>query len=129
MDEERALAEAAQRAKEEAERKLAEAAAAAEKEAAEAAAAAAKANEESDLDDDWEKAAADSEDDVKDSWDADSEEEGEKSAAKKAAVANGQTESTSLPSRTKKAKSLNLSQTRMNHQKMKRYLRPSKRQP
>lgn len=103
MDEERALAEAAQRAKEEAERKLAEAAAAAEKEAAEAAAAAAKANEESDLDDDWEKAAADSEDDVKDSWDADSEEEGEKSAAKKAAVANGQTESTSLPSRTKKS--------------------------
>jgi translation initiation factor 5B len=103
LDEERALAEAAQRAKEEAERKLAEAAAKAEKEAAEAAAAAAKANEESDLDDDWEKAAADSEDDVKDSWDADSEEEGEKSAAKKAAVANGQTESTSLPSRTKKS--------------------------
>ena len=103
MDEERALAEAAQRAKEEAERKLAEAAAKAEKEAAEAAAAAAKANEESDLDDDWEKAAADSEDDVKDSWDADSEEEKEKSAAKKAAVANGQTESTSLPSRTKKS--------------------------
>jgi translation initiation factor 5B len=103
LDEERALAEAAQRAKEEAERKLAEAAAKAEKEAAEAAAAAAKANEESDLDDDWEKAAADSEDDVKDSWDADSEEEKEKSAAKKAAVANGQTESTSLPSRTKKS--------------------------
>jgi translation initiation factor 5B len=101
LDEERALAEAAQRAKEEAERKLAEAAAKAEKEAAEAAAT--KANEESDLDDDWEKAAADSEDDVKDSWDADSEEEKEKSAAKKAAVANGQTESTSLPSRTKKS--------------------------
>ncbi|KAH8789544.1 putative eukaryotic translation initiation factor 5B [Hyaloscypha sp. PMI_1271] len=103
LDEERALAVAAQRAKEEAERKLAEAAAKAEKEAAEAAAAAAKANEESDLDDDWEKAAADSEDDVKDSWDADSEEEKEKSAAKKAAVANGQTESTTLPSRTKKS--------------------------
>jgi len=100
LDEERALAEAAQRAQAEAERKLAEAAAKAEKEAAEAAAA--KADEESDLDEDWEKAAADSEDDVKDSWDADSEEEREKAAAKKASAANGKIEPTSLPPRTKK---------------------------
>ncbi|PMD47407.1 hypothetical protein L207DRAFT_478472 [Hyaloscypha variabilis F] len=100
LDEEKALAEAAQRAQAEAERKLAEAAAKAEREAAEAAAA--KVDEESDLDDDWEKAAADSEDDVKDSWDADSEEEREKAAAKKASVANGKSEPTSLPSRAKK---------------------------
>jgi translation initiation factor 5B len=101
LDEEKALAEAAERAQQEAERKLAEAAAKAEKEAAEAAAAA-KSKEESDLDEDWEKAAVESEDDVKDSWDADSEEERDKAAAKKAALANGKTEPTSLPSRNKK---------------------------
>ncbi|PMD23185.1 hypothetical protein NA56DRAFT_596825 [Hyaloscypha hepaticicola] len=100
LDEEKALAEAAERAQKEAERKLAEAAAKAEKEAAESAAA--KANEESDLDDDWEKAAAESEDEIKDSWDADSEEEREKAAAKKATATNGETEPTSLPSRNKK---------------------------
>ncbi|KAE8450544.1 hypothetical protein EG329_006275 [Mollisiaceae sp. DMI_Dod_QoI] len=97
-DEERALAEAAERAKQEAERKLAEAAAKAEKEAAEAAAA--KEAEESEPDDDWEAAAVESEEDVKESWDADSEEEREKAAAKKAAgPANGQT----IPVRDKKA--------------------------
>lgn len=86
-EEERLLAEAAERAKAEAEAKLAEAKAQAEKEAAEAAAAAAAQPEEgSDLDD-WEVAAAESEDDVKESWDADSEDEREKAAAKKAAAA------------------------------------------
>ncbi|KUJ10313.1 uncharacterized protein LY89DRAFT_257363 [Mollisia scopiformis] len=95
-DEEKALAEAAERAKQEAERKLAEAAVKAEKEAAEAAAA--KAAEESEPEDDWEAAAAESEDDVKESWDADSEEEREKAAAKKAAApANGQ----AIPVRSK----------------------------
>lgn len=87
-EEERLLAEAAERAREEAERKLAEAAAKAEKEAAEAAAA--KEAEESEPEDDWAAAAAESEDDIKESWDADSEEEREKAAAKKAAAhANG----------------------------------------
>ncbi|KAI9054600.1 hypothetical protein LZ554_001753 [Drepanopeziza brunnea f. sp. 'monogermtubi'] len=97
LEEEKALAEAAERARNEAEKKLAEAAAKAEKEAAEAAAA--KNDEESELDEDWEVAAAESEDDVKDDWDADSEEEREKAAAKKAAAA----ESKSLPSRGKKS--------------------------
>ncbi|RDL33680.1 putative Eukaryotic translation initiation factor 5B [Venustampulla echinocandica] len=82
-EEEKALAEAAERARIEAEKIAVEAKAKAEKEAAEAAAAKA-AEAESDLDD-WEAAAADSDDDVKESWDADSEEEREKTAAKKAA--------------------------------------------
>ena len=98
-EEERILAEAAERAKAEAERKLAEAKAQADKEAAEAAAAEAE-KEESDLDD-WENAAAESEDDVKESWDADSEEEREKAEAKKAA--NGKLNSKSLPSASKPA--------------------------
>ncbi|KAK6579901.1 hypothetical protein PZA11_007609 [Diplocarpon coronariae] len=98
LEEEKALAEAAERARKEAEQKLAEAAAKAEKEAAEAAAA--KKDEESGLDDDWEVAAAESEDDVKDSWDADSEDEREKAAAKKAATA-AKEGSKSLPTRKK----------------------------
>merc|ERR1712093_469994 len=89
LEEEKALAEAAERARKEAEQKLAE-----------AAAAAAKKGEESDLDDDWEVAAAESEDDIKDSWDADSDEEREKAAAKKAATAN--TGSKELPVREAK---------------------------
>jgi translation initiation factor 5B len=72
-EEERALAEAAERAKREAEQAAADAKAKAEKEAAEAEAK--KAAQESDIEDDWEVAAAEEEDDVKDSWDADSDEE------------------------------------------------------
>lgn len=85
MEEEKSLAEAAERAKREAEQAAAEAAAKAEKEAAEAAAAKTTAAEESELDD-WEVAAAEEDDDVKESWDADSEEELEKKAAQKAAA-------------------------------------------
>ncbi|KAK0379229.1 hypothetical protein CLIM01_03424 [Colletotrichum limetticola] len=83
VDEEKALAEAAERAKKEAERliKEAEEKAAKEKADAEAAAAAKKKAAESDLEDDWEAAAASDEDDVKDSWDADSDEEAEKKKA------------------------------------------------
>ncbi|PQE33261.1 Eukaryotic translation initiation factor 5B protein [Rutstroemia sp. NJR-2017a WRK4] len=88
-EEEKALAEAAERAKVEAERAAAEAAAKAEREAAEAAAK--KADEDSELDD-WEAAADEDEDGVKDSWDADSDEE-----SKKAAVSTK-----TLPSRGKK---------------------------
>ncbi|RDW58078.1 putative eukaryotic translation initiation factor 5B [Coleophoma cylindrospora] len=92
-EEEKALAEAAERARLEAERIAAEAAAKVEKEAAEAAAKAKEA-EDSELDD-WEVAAAESDDDVKESWDADSDEEREKAEAKKSAA------KTSLPSRPK----------------------------
>ncbi|OHE98765.1 hypothetical protein CORC01_05854 [Colletotrichum orchidophilum] len=83
IDEEKALAEAAERAKKEAERliKQAEQKAAKEKAEAEAAAAAKKQAAESDLEEDWEAAAASDEDDVKDSWDADSDEEAEKKKA------------------------------------------------
>ncbi|PQE23260.1 Eukaryotic translation initiation factor 5B protein [Rutstroemia sp. NJR-2017a BVV2] len=88
-EEEKALAEAAERAKLEAERAAAEAAATAEREAAEAAAK--KADEDSELDD-WEAAADEDEDGVKDSWDADSDEE-----SKKAAVSTK-----TLPTRGKK---------------------------
>lgn len=75
-DEEKALAEAAERARLQAEAaaKEAEEKAAKEAAAAEAAAKAAKAKAESDIEDDWEAAAA-SDEDVKDSWDADSDEE------------------------------------------------------
>jgi translation initiation factor 5B len=98
-EEEKALAEAAERAQKEAERIAAEAAAKADKEAAEAAAAKAKKDaEDSDLDD-WEVAAAEDEDDLKESWDADSEEEREKAAAKKATEASNSDKG--LPSRTK----------------------------
>ncbi|GKT85213.1 eukaryotic translation initiation factor 5b [Colletotrichum tofieldiae] len=83
IDEEKALAEAAERARKEAERlhKEAEEKAAKEKAEAEAAAAKKKAAEASDLEDDWEAAAASDEEDVKDSWDADSDEEQEKKKA------------------------------------------------
>ncbi|KAH9908607.1 hypothetical protein F4778DRAFT_768471 [Xylariomycetidae sp. FL2044] len=84
VDEEKALAEAAERARLQAEAALKEAEekAAKEKALAEEAAKAAKdAKAESDIEDDWEAAAA-SEDDVKDSWDADSDEEAAKKEAK-----------------------------------------------
>ncbi|KAB8303477.1 hypothetical protein EYC80_004895 [Monilinia laxa] len=86
-DEERALAEAAERAKKEAERIAAEAAAKAEREAAEEAAK--KGKEDSELED-WEAAADDDDEDIKDSWDADSDEEKEKKTV------------TTLPTRGKK---------------------------
>ncbi|KAI0478993.1 hypothetical protein GGR56DRAFT_355254 [Xylariaceae sp. FL0804] len=97
VDEEKLLAEAAERARLQAEAaaKEAEAKAAEEKAAAEAAAKAAKAAEQSDIEDDWEAAAA-SDEDVKESWDADSEEEAEK-AKDKTAAASGK----ALPSRPK----------------------------
>ncbi|KAI5466572.1 hypothetical protein BGZ63DRAFT_344929 [Mariannaea sp. PMI_226] len=79
IDEEKALAEAAERARQQAEQALkeAEAKAAKEKAEAEAKVAAQKAGAESDVEDDWEAAAA-SDGDVKDSWDADSDEEADK---------------------------------------------------
>lgn len=82
-EEERQLAEAAERAKKVAEEQAIADAAAKKAEAEAAAAAAQSKNDESDLEDDWEVAAAESEDDVKDSWDVDSEEETSKDAAKK----------------------------------------------
>ncbi|OLN95594.1 Eukaryotic translation initiation factor 5B [Colletotrichum chlorophyti] len=92
VDEEKALAEAAERARQEAERiaKEAEEKAAKEKAEAEAAEAKRKAAEASDLEDDWEAAAA-SDDDVKDSWDADTDDEQEKKKTD-AAKANGKVE-------------------------------------
>ncbi|RSL41553.1 hypothetical protein CEP53_012689 [Fusarium sp. AF-6] len=82
-DEEKALAEAAERARLEAEKALKEAEekAAREKAEAEAKAKAEKAAADSDVDDDWEAAAA-SDGDVKDSWDADTEDEAEKANGK-----------------------------------------------
>ncbi|KAI0014251.1 hypothetical protein F4779DRAFT_558864 [Xylariaceae sp. FL0662B] len=80
VDEEKALAEAAERARIQAEAAAREAEERAAKEAAAAEAAAKAAKEaqaESDVEDDWEAAAA-AEDGVKDSWDADSDEEKEK---------------------------------------------------
>ncbi|KAM0354078.1 hypothetical protein ACHAPU_001113 [Fusarium lateritium] len=75
LDEEKALAEAAERARQEAEKALKEAEEKAAREKAEAEAkAAAEKTAESDIEDDWEAAAA-SDGDVKDSWDADSDEE------------------------------------------------------
>ncbi|KAF6841936.1 eukaryotic translation initiation factor 5b [Colletotrichum plurivorum] len=83
IDEEKALAEAAERARQQAEKlaREAEEKAAKEKAEAEAAEAKKKAADLSDLDDDWEAAAAADEDDVKDSWDADTDDEKEKEAA------------------------------------------------
>ncbi|KAI1265783.1 hypothetical protein F5Y18DRAFT_385868 [Xylariaceae sp. FL1019] len=83
VDEEKALAEAAERARLQAEAliKEKEEKAAKEAAAAEAAAQASKKAKESDVEDDWEAAAA-SEEDVKDDWDADTEDEAEKKAAK-----------------------------------------------
>ncbi|KAJ3540248.1 hypothetical protein NM208_g5149 [Fusarium decemcellulare] len=82
-DEEKALAEAAERARQEAEKALKEAEekAAREKAEAEAKAAAEKAAAESEVEDDWEAAVA-SDDDVKDSWDADTDDEAEKANGK-----------------------------------------------
>lgn len=99
LEEERTLAEAAERAKIEAERKLIESAARAEKEAEEALHA--KHISGSDLDD-WEVAAAGSETEVKESWDADSEEEKEKAKAKKAAKSEA---SSKLPNQQHKTSS------------------------
>ena len=96
VDEEKVLAEAAERARIQAEAALKEAEEKAAREAAaaaEAEKAAAEAKAESDIEDDWEAAAA-ADEDVKDSWDADSDEEGEDPEAK----AEG---SKSLPSRSK----------------------------
>jgi len=100
IDEEKALAEAADRARQLAEKaaREAEEKTAREKAEAEAADAAAKAKAVgSDDEEDWETAAKE-EDDVKESWDADTDEELEK---KKAAKANG--ESKSLRTRSKAA--------------------------
>ncbi|KAG6064915.1 hypothetical protein E4U32_007924 [Claviceps aff. humidiphila group G2b] len=74
VDEDAALAEAAERARVQAEKALKEAEekAAREKAELEAVAAAEKAAAQSDIEDDWE-AAASSDDEVKDSWDADSD--------------------------------------------------------
>ncbi|KAI1107048.1 hypothetical protein F4804DRAFT_299187 [Jackrogersella minutella] len=97
IDEEKALAEAAERAKQQAEAAAKEAEEKAAKEAAAAAEAkAAKAKEAKDDSDveDWE-AAVSADENVKDSWDAESDEEGEASANKKTAHAKG------LPSRRK----------------------------
>ncbi|KAI0404582.1 hypothetical protein F4802DRAFT_223174 [Xylaria palmicola] len=94
VDEEKALAEAAERARLQAEAAAKEAEAKAAEEAAAKAAAeedAKKAQAEEKVDDDWEAAAA-SEDDVKESWDADSEEEAEKKS-----------EAKTIPSRPKPA--------------------------
>ncbi|TDZ65168.1 Eukaryotic translation initiation factor 5B [Colletotrichum trifolii] len=90
IDEEKALAEAAERARQQAEKlaKEAEEKAAKQRAEAEAAEAKKKAAEASDLEDDWEAAAAADEDDVKDSWDADTDDEQEKQD-EAAAKANG----------------------------------------
>lgn len=97
VDEEKALAEAAERARLQAEAAAKEAEEkeriAREKAEAEAAAKA-KAAADDEIEDDWEAAAA-SDEDVKDSWDADSDEEGDKKAE------NGKAATQSLPSRPK----------------------------
>lgn len=99
IDEEKALAEAAERARLQAEAAAKEAAEkeriAREKAEAEAAVKKAAAAAE-EVEDDWEAAAA-SEDDVKDSWDADSDDEAEK---RESAQENGKS-AQSLPSRPK----------------------------
>ncbi|XXG99279.1 hypothetical protein Hte_005616 [Hypoxylon texense] len=91
-DEEKALAEAAERARLQAEAAAKEAEEKAAREAAEAKAAKEKEQAESDIEEDWEAAATVGDEDVKDSWDADSDEEAK---AKSAQSAKG------LPSRTK----------------------------
>ncbi|KAI0394368.1 hypothetical protein F5Y17DRAFT_475899 [Xylariaceae sp. FL0594] len=100
VDEEKLLAEAAERARLQAEAAAKEAEEKAAREAAEreaAEAAAKKAQEAEDVEDDWEAAVA-SDDDVKDSWDADSDEEAEKKAAAKESK---ESTSKTLPSRPK----------------------------
>ena len=96
IDEEKALAEAAERARLQAETALKEAEEKArlEKEKAEAEEAAKKAAAaEESVDEDWEAAAESDKEETKDSWDADSDEEGEKEET------NGKAKS--LPSRPK----------------------------
>ncbi|KAK4126347.1 hypothetical protein N657DRAFT_567990 [Parathielavia appendiculata] len=107
IDEEKALAEAAERARLQAEaalkeaeekarleREKAEAEAAAKAQAAKAAAA------EDSVDEDWEAAAESEKEDVKDSWDAETEDEAEKKEeAGKSSEANGKAQA--LPSRPK----------------------------
>ncbi|KAI6382010.1 hypothetical protein MCOR25_000890 [Pyricularia grisea] len=95
VDEDKILAEAAERARQqaEAELKAAEEKARLAKEKAEKEAAEKKAASkvDSDLEDDWEAAAAEDDDDLKESWDADSDEEAakkEKSDKKANAKAN-----------------------------------------
>jgi len=88
IDEEKALAEAAERARQQAEAlaKEKEEKARLEREKAEAeekAKAAAAAAAEESVDEDWEAAAASEDEDVKDSWDVDSDEEAEKKEAAK----------------------------------------------
>lgn len=98
IDEEKALAEAAERARIQAEealkKKEEDERIAREKAEAEAAAKAAAAREE-EIEEDWEAAAA-SDEEPKDSWDADSDEEAEKKESGKA-----EAEEKSLPSRPK----------------------------
>lgn len=97
VDEDKALAEAAERARLQAEAAAKEAEEkerTAREKAETEAAAKAKAAAEEEIEDDWEAAAA-SDNDVKDSWDADSDEEGEKKAE------NGKPGQQSLPSRPK----------------------------
>lgn len=98
IDEEKALAEAAERARIQAEealkKKEEDERIAREKAEAEAAAKAAAAREE-EIEEDWEAAAA-SDEEPKDSWDADSDEEAEKKESGKA-----EAEERSLPSRPK----------------------------
>ncbi|KAL2127078.1 hypothetical protein VTI74DRAFT_11374 [Chaetomium olivicolor] len=104
IDEEKALAEAAERARLQAEAaaKEAEEKARLEREKAEAEAAAkaqaAKSSAEDSVDEDWEAAAESEKEDVKDSWDAETEDEVEKKEAKKPEV-DGKAQA--LPSRPK----------------------------
>ncbi|KUI62690.1 hypothetical protein VP1G_09801 [Cytospora mali] len=103
IDEEKALAEAAERARlqaeEAAKKREEEERIAREKAEAEAAAKAAAAKED-DVEDDWEAAAA-SEDDVKDSWDADSDEDAENKTENKAKAEAEAEKAQTLPSRPK----------------------------
>ena len=97
IDEEKALADAAERARLQAEAAVKEAAEKErlerEKVEAEAAAKATAAAAEDSVDEDWEAAAASDHEDVKDSWDVDSgEEAGEKAKPKKPSAANGRQE-------------------------------------
>lgn len=104
VDEEKVLAEAAERARLQAEAAAKEAEEKArlarEKAEAEAAAKAAQPGAEDSVDEDWEAAAASDKEDVKDSWDADTEDE-EEAKAKKAEEANGTAPSKTRPSRAK----------------------------
>ncbi|PSR83686.1 hypothetical protein BD289DRAFT_435537 [Coniella lustricola] len=91
VDEDKALAEAAERARVQAEaaaKETAEKERVAREKAEAEAAAKAKADAEDEIEDDWEAAAA-SEDDVKDSWDADSDDEAEDSKAEDPKASNG----------------------------------------